>query len=126
MRERELEREFKRAKTGRGENSRLCGDLSRLKAHIKSCKHALKHPKACKVCGEDAYSMCVKCGVYLYFNPAKGKNKGKNCFHDYHDDCLFGLVRSDNRIGGFKKSEWTYPLHAKTKQNMKNLEKFCN
>ena len=46
--------EFNRARYGRGDNSRLCGDLSRLDKHIKSVETSLKHPKACKVCGGDA------------------------------------------------------------------------
>ena len=28
---------------------------------------------------------------YLHLCPAKGKHAGKNYFHDYHDDCLFGI-----------------------------------
>ena len=40
-------REFVRAKLGRGENSHLCGDLSRLDRHLKSAETSLKHPKAC-------------------------------------------------------------------------------
>ena len=79
---RTLQTEFNRAESGRGYNSRLCGDLTRLKKHIKSSKHSLKHPKVCKVCGVDAYSMCQLCGVYLHFNPAKEKHAG-NVFQDY-------------------------------------------
>jgi len=40
--------EFKKAKFGRGENSRLCGNLSRLDKHIKSVETALKHPRHAK------------------------------------------------------------------------------
>ena len=47
--------------------------------------------------------MCQLCGVYLHFNPAKGKHAGKNCFHDYHDTCLFELVQSYNHIGKIQK-----------------------
>ena len=65
--------------------------------------------------------MCALCGVYLHFNPAKGKHAGKNCFHDYHDDCLFGLCRDDYHIGNFKKKKWAYPSEAKTKENIKML-----
>lgn len=59
LRENQVIQEFNRAKKGRGENSRLCGDLSRLDKHIRSAKTSLKHPKACKVCGGDAYSTYV-------------------------------------------------------------------
>ena len=119
------EKEFKRAKTGRGENSRLCGDLSRLKKHIKSAKHSIKHPKKCKVCGGDAYSMCGICGVFLHYSPMKGKYAGKNCFHDYHDDGFFGLARDDDGISNVKKSEWKYPTVAKEKSNSQLNLKYC-
>ena len=104
-----LQKEFNRAESGRGDNSRFCGDLTRLKKHIKLAKHSLKHPKVCKVCGGDAYSMYQLCNVYLHFNPAKGKHAGKNCFHDYYDTCLFELVQSDNHIGDFKKRNGYFP-----------------
>ena len=117
--------EFKRAKQGRGENSRLCGNLSRLDRHIKSVETALKHPKACRVCGGDAYSICGVCGVPLHFIPTKGKHIGKMCFFDYHDDAFFGLAREDTKLTNARKSDWTYPSIAKKKGNAKkwsNLE----
>ena len=46
LQEAKIGREFVRAKSGRGENSRLCGDLSRLDKHLKSVETSLKHPKA--------------------------------------------------------------------------------
>ena len=121
MKSRTLQTEFNRAESGRGENSRICGDLTRLKKHIKLCKHSVKYPKVCKVYGGDAYSMCQLCGVYLHFNPAKGKHAGGKKFHDYHDTCLFGLVQSDNHIGQFKKKEWAFTSASKAKENMKKL-----
>jgi len=111
--------EFKRAKFGRGENSRLCGNLSRLDKHIKSVETALKHPKACKVCGGDAYSVCNICGVPLHFIPTKGKHAGKMCFFDYHDDAFFGLAREDSKLSNAKKSEWAYPSISRKKENAK-------
>jgi len=118
-------REFVRAKSGRGANSRLCGDLSRLDKHLKSVETSLKHPKTCRVCGGDAYSICGLCGVPLHFMPSKGKNANKTCFIDYHDDCFFGLAREDNKVSNTKKSDWVYPTVAKKKENSKrwrNLE----
>ena len=117
---------FKKAKFGRGENSRLCGNLSRLDKHIKSVETALKHPKACKVCGGEAYSICGICGVPLHFIPSKGKHAGKMCFFDYHDDAFFGLAREDSKMNKSKKSEWAYPTVSKKKENLKkwrNIEK---
>ena len=37
--------------------SRICGDLSRLKNHIKNVENRQKHVKMCVVCGEMAYSV---------------------------------------------------------------------
>ena len=39
---------FNKSKKGRGETSRLCGDLSRLDKHIRSVKTSLKIPKHVK------------------------------------------------------------------------------
>ena len=120
-----LEDQYISAKKGRGENSRLCGDLTRLKKHLNSVTTSIKHQKACKVCGGDAYSMCGICGVYLHCNPSRGKYKGKNCFNDYHDDCFFGLCRDDNHVGKkFKKKEWSYPSSHKTKANLNKLSEY--
>ena len=115
--------EFNKAKKGRGENSRLCGDLSRLDKHLRSVKTSLKHPKACKVCGGDAYSTCGVCGVPLHYMPAKGKHAGMTCFFDYHSDTFFGLARDDTKVNKTKKSEWVYPTVAKKKENAKKIYK---
>ena len=45
MKETKINNEFNKAKSGRGENSRLCGNLTRLNKHIKSIQTSLKHPK---------------------------------------------------------------------------------
>ena len=111
--------EYKRAKQGRGENSPLCGNLSRLERHIKSVETALKRPKARRVCGGDAYSICGVCGVPLHFLPTKGKHIGKMCFFDYHYDAFFGLAREDTKLTNTKKSDWTYPSIAKKNVNTK-------
>ena len=112
---------YKLAKEGRGECSRLCGNLQQLKKHIKSTKHSIKHPKICVVCGGPAYSMCTICGVYLHFNPKKGEHAGKMCFHDYHDDLYFGLARCDHKINDNKKNEWSNPSRAKERENEKKI-----
>ena len=109
------------AKRGRGESSRLCGNLQQLKKHIKAAKHSIKHPKVCVICGGSAYSMCTICGVYLHFNPKKGEHAGKMCFHDYHDDSYFGLARCDHKITDNKKSEWSIPSRAKERENEKKM-----
>lgn len=117
-------REFVKAKSGRGENSRLCGDLSRLDRHLKSVETSLKHPKACRVCGGDAYSICGICNVPLHFMPSKGRHANKTCFIDYHDDCFFGLAREDNKVSKTRKADWVYPTVAKRKENTKRWKNF--
>lgn len=75
----------------------LCGDLSRLHRHLKSFKTSLKHPKACKVCGGDTYSISGIYAVPLHLMPSKGRRANKTCFIDYHDDCFFGLAGEDKK-----------------------------
>ena len=77
LRKKQVIQECNKAKKGQGENSRLFGDMPRLDQHIGSVKTSLKHPKACIVCGGDAYSTCSICGVPLHYIPAKGKHPGK-------------------------------------------------
>ena len=71
---------FLKAKDARGDNSRLCENLSRLNKHLRSVETSLKHPKACEVCRGDAYSECKICEVFLHTMPVKGKNAGKTFF----------------------------------------------
>ena len=49
-------------KAARGNGSRICGDLSRLKKHIKSVENGRKNGKTCVFCGDMAYSVCKMCG----------------------------------------------------------------
>lgn len=131
--QKKLEDEFARLKKERGDdNSRLCGDLTKLKKHSKTAKHSIKHPQNCRVCGGAVLnSMCTICDVYLQFNPAKGKHVGKSCFHDYHDDAFFGLARCDTDISKVKKSDWVFPSKAKAKEHLRKIDKlikpdFCD
>ena len=71
---------FLKAKDAHGDNSWLYGNLSSLNKYLRPVETSLKHPKACKVCGGDAYSECKICGVFLHTMPVKGKNAGKTCF----------------------------------------------
>ena len=89
---------------------------------MKSLETALKHPKQCRVCGLDAYSICGLCKAPLHFLPTKGKNCGRTCFFDYHDDCFFGLAREDAKVSDFKKADWVYPSIAKKKENTRTIK----
>ena len=55
----------------------------------------------------------------------KGVHKGKQCFHDYHDDGFFGLARCDDKISNVKKSDWHKPTMAKEKYNSQMNAKYC-
>lgn len=125
-REMEFSRELKKAKTMRGDHSRLCGDLTRMMKHIQSMETSAKHPKICKVCGKDSYSVCTICDAPLHLMPTKGENKGKLCFFDYHNDAFFGMARDDSAISGTKKSDWCYPSRAKKRENAKSIAKLAS
>ena len=77
-------------KVARGNEYRICGDLSRLKNHIKSVENRQKHVNMCVVCGEMAYSICKLCGNRaIHFFPQKGKCSRKDCFVDHHNKGFF-------------------------------------
>jgi len=122
LKQQKIKTAYNKAKSGRGEHSRLCGDLTRFNRHMKSLETALKHPKQCRVCGLDAYSICGLCKAPLHFLPTKGKNCGRTCFFDYHDDCFFGLAREDAKVSDFKKADWVYPSIAKKKENTRTIK----
>ena len=117
-----FEREFKRSK--QGGNSRLCGDLTKLKCHINSLEIGLKHPNICAVCGTSAYSKCTLCNKYVHYNVTRGADKGKNCFFELHDDSYFGMARDDFLISNTKKGDWTKPSAQKMKKNKERIDKF--
>jgi hypothetical protein len=104
--------------------SRLCGDLSAINHHIKS-REQMKHEQVCSFCGEPAYTRCMICPEKpaLHFFPAKGPNKEKSCFIDYHDDCCFGLARRDFPVLlGKTKKEWSPPSERQKKANGKHIK----
>ena len=72
--------EYVKAKSNRGYNSCPCGDLSRLDKHLKYVETSLKHPKACQICGGDAYVMCDIYGVPLHFIPSRDIHATTNMF----------------------------------------------
>ena len=117
-----FEQEFKKSK--RGANTRLCGDLTKLRTHINNMELGLKHPNNCAVCGTSAYSKCRLCNKYVHYNVTRGVDKGKNCFFELHDDSCFGLARDDHKITNTKKGDWTKPTAQKMKQNKEFIASF--
>jgi hypothetical protein len=103
-------------------DSRLCGDLTRLKRHLDSIVTGKHHGKKCVVCGEVSYSTCKLCGDKpLHFFPKNGKNVGKACFFDYHSDSFFGLAADDSRNVGNASARWTPPSQTKRKRNAREI-----
>ena len=115
---------FKTSKRARGNNSRLCGDLSMLQHHMKSLETGRKHPKKCVVCGEDSHSFCGICGKALHMLPTRGPNVGKTCFVHYHSDSFFGLAKEDCSVALIKKKDWVYPSPAKIRQHQAIFAEF--
>ena len=84
-------------------DKRLCGDLTCLSEHVCSTEKK-KNGGVCAWCGKQAYTKCVKCGVYIHFFPQRGSVDYKqNCFLNYHDDSKFGLCRADQPLVGRKR-----------------------
>lgn len=102
---------------GNPAHSRLCGDLSHLQHHINSVVTAIKRPKVCQVCGENAYSKCGLCNVALHYFPKKGANVGAECFLHYHSDSFFGLAECDAPIVKKMKKDWEFPTNAAMRGN---------
>ena len=104
--------------------SRLCGDLTAINHHIKEREH-MKHAQVCSFCGELAYTRCTVCPEKpaLHLFPAKGPNKEKSCFVDYHSDCCFGLARRDFPVLlGKSKTDWSPPSERRKKANGKKVK----
>jgi hypothetical protein len=111
-----------RASFSHGNNSRLCGDLTRLQRHLASIVNGKHHPKKCVVCGEPSYSVCKLCGNKpLHFLPKSGKSAGKDCFFDYHSDSFFGLAADDTAVATGARAKWTPPSQTKRKRHARRI-----
>ena len=55
----EYKNKSKEAKTHRGTNSRLCGDIKMLVLHLNSAETGSNHVKYCKFCGSISYSKFI-------------------------------------------------------------------
>ena len=97
--------------------SRLCGDLEKFTAHVKSLITLPKHPRICAVCGQDSYTVCGKCEVGLHYSVRRGVGKGLYCFFDYHDERFFGLARKDCGMVGKPLNQYKMPSKRQRRQN---------
>ena len=107
---------------GRRGKSRLCGNLSHFERHVESVQTGKKHPLSCRVCGEQCYSVCGLCNKPLHFFPNRGKNMGKSCFLEYHNDSFFGLAVEDCKVMQKRKSDWTPPSATKKKVQKRHID----
>jgi hypothetical protein len=107
---------------GRRGKSRLCGNLSHFERHVQSVVTGKKHPLSCRVCGDHCYSVCTMCDKPLHFFPNRGKNVGKNCFLEYHNDSFFGLAVDDCKVMKKRKQDWTAPTVAKKKVQARHID----
>ena len=80
-----------------------------------SMKTGQQNAHICVVCGENCYTICTLCGVWLHPpNNKKGKNKDATCFLDWHNDKFFGLARDDwINLLKKRKGDWEPPNNAK-------------
>ena len=108
----------KKAKTHRGANSRLCGDISCLDTHLNSVDQGKKHPNDCKVFGKPEQSNCVVCGVNFYVMTNRGQAAGKTFFKIYHNDSFYGMSRDDASTTGITKKDWAHPTEAKKRKKI--------
>jgi len=107
---------------GRRGKSRLCGNLAQFERHVESVETGKKHPLSCRVCGEQCYSICGLCNKPLHFFPNRGKNLGKNCFLEYHNDSFFGLAVEDCKVMNKRKSDWVPLSLAKKKVQKRHID----
>jgi hypothetical protein len=112
-----VEHSKRRASPGHPPHSRLCGDLSHLQQHINAAVTAMKRPKVCHVCGEQAYSMCGLCDVALHYFSKRGAHAGAECYVLYHSDAFFGLAKQDAILVKKRKQDWVFPTNAAKRGN---------
>jgi hypothetical protein len=97
--------------------TRFCGDLSKYKYHLQhrivnTCK------KVCHVCGDKTTTECGICNVPLHKRARTGNAVGRNCYMEWHDECMVGLCRKDMPFFGMSISDWRLPDAAAKQQNI--------
>jgi hypothetical protein len=117
-----INRSLLRRAIGRRGKSRLCGNLSHFERHVQSVETGKKHPLSCRVCGDNCYSVCTLCDKPLHFFPSRGKNMGKNCFLEYHNDSYFGLAVDDCKVMKKRKTDWAPPSATKKKVQARHID----
>jgi hypothetical protein len=96
-------------------NNRLCGDLGKLTAHLKTVqKPKSVSSRKCVVCGLDCYSKCGKCDEWMHIDLPKGAsdNQEVGCFFYHHNSTFLGLTKNDfymlNNDDGSEKRKKNY------------------
>ena len=114
-------RSFKEDKTCHGANSRLCWDIGCLNTHFKSVYQGKKHPNACKVFVNPAYSKCGVFGVQLDFLTDRGQAAGK----DYFLISLIIFYMSWNMIMHPLQAQLKSTGHFQSKQRIVKTQILC-
>ncbi|KAG7367695.1 hypothetical protein IV203_030366 [Nitzschia inconspicua] len=104
--------------------SRFCGDLTKYKQHLAS-KETTNTRNNCFVCGDKTKTRCGMCGVPLHGHVEQGSVKGRSCYMDYHDECMFGLCRSDAAYFGRKKNQWSMPTERDRKSSIDHYRRMA-
>ena len=104
-------------------DSRYCGDLSKFKKHLESKTSKITRLK-CAVCGRPTRTKCGICDIPLHDKPNSGEKKDKNCFIDYHDECMVGLCRTDCSLFSRKQNEWKSPTAEEKQKSVDSYRRF--
>ena len=113
---------YKKAKNAdRCISPRSCGDVQYIKKHYKSLKKTGNKMK-CEVCGELTTMRCGLCNKYMCLFKKK-KFIGGQCAMTYHDDCFFGLAKSDSEtLHEVPKNDWVPSSTNKRQCNERRIE----
>ena len=111
----DLNDEFLMAKNHRGDNSRLCWDLSQLQKHLDDLRIVTNQGGCCVICKFVAHIKCTICSQWLYCIPERGQYVGEQCIFDYHLDSFFGQQKIISELWKKRRVTWNThnPLRAK-------------
>ena len=109
-------------KAARGNGSRICGDLLRLKKHLESVDNRQNHGKTCVVCGKMAYSICkLRGNKAMQFFLEKGSAPERTALW-IATMIFFGLALDDTNLVNKQKSEWNPPNITKRQNNERHIK----
>ena len=63
------------------------------------------------------------CDKFMCFK-AGNSMTNLSCVVDYHNECFYGLARSDHGLRGVQQRSWRYPTSAKMRSNAKMIRDY--